>query len=114
VVNNTDPIYFYCAQEGHCPSLGMVGVINPPSSSALGALTAAAKKAGSSTIPSGTARGGVVKMAAGASASASSGNFAGLYGGGGGSSGGSGAGAIAVAWGVLCAALGMAGFIGSL
>ncbi|KAJ5307916.1 Cupredoxin [Penicillium atrosanguineum] len=30
-VNNTDPIWLYCAQIGHCQA-GMVAVINPPSS----------------------------------------------------------------------------------
>ncbi|KAJ6024656.1 cupredoxin [Penicillium herquei] len=29
-INNTDPIWYYCGQEGHCQA-GMVGVINPPS-----------------------------------------------------------------------------------
>ncbi|KAJ5715281.1 uncharacterized protein N7483_012462 [Penicillium malachiteum] len=28
-INNTDPIWYYCGQEGHCQA-GMVGVINPP------------------------------------------------------------------------------------
>jgi plastocyanin len=28
-VNSTDPMWFYCAQVGHCQA-GMVGVINPP------------------------------------------------------------------------------------
>lgn len=27
-INNTDPIWFYCAQARHC-QVGMVGVINP-------------------------------------------------------------------------------------
>jgi plastocyanin len=30
-VNDTNPIWFYCGQVGHCQG-GMVGVINPPSS----------------------------------------------------------------------------------
>lgn len=29
VINDTNPIWFYCATIGHCES-GMVGVINPP------------------------------------------------------------------------------------
>ncbi|OJJ42160.1 hypothetical protein ASPZODRAFT_105718 [Penicilliopsis zonata CBS 506.65] len=28
-INDTDPIWFYCGQTGHCQA-GMVGVINPP------------------------------------------------------------------------------------
>jgi plastocyanin len=31
VVNDTNPIYFYCATSGHCQK-GMFGIINPPSS----------------------------------------------------------------------------------
>lgn len=30
-INNTDPIFYYCSHTHHC-QLGMVGVINPPSS----------------------------------------------------------------------------------
>jgi len=49
-VNSTDPIWFYCAQVGHCQA-GMVGVINPPSGQTVADFQAAAKNAGSSSMP---------------------------------------------------------------
>ena len=35
VVNDTDPIFFYCGAPGSCISYGMVGVINPNASTSL-------------------------------------------------------------------------------
>jgi len=73
-VNDTNPIWFYCAQIGHCQA-GMVGVINPPATGdTLGTYVAVAAKAGTSTQPP-TVQGGVIeaanKVASGASGSAS-------------------------------------------
>jgi len=53
-VTSTDPIWFYCAQVGHCQA-GMVGVINPPASGteSIDAFASAAKAvAASNAIPS--------------------------------------------------------------
>jgi len=51
-INSTDPIWFYCAQVGHCQG-GMVGVINPPSGGdqTLDAFKSAAVNSQSSTMP---------------------------------------------------------------
>ncbi|KAH8820607.1 Cupredoxin [Xylogone sp. PMI_703] len=59
-INDTNPIWFYCAVPGHCQA-GMVGVINPPSggSQTLAAYKAAAANAGSSFTPA-SVQGGVV------------------------------------------------------
>ncbi|KAM6517030.1 hypothetical protein FSOLCH5_007983 [Fusarium solani] len=48
-VNNTDPIFFYCAIEGHCQA-GMAGVINQGSDT-LKAYQSAAAKTDKSTSP---------------------------------------------------------------
>jgi plastocyanin len=75
-ITDTNPIWFYCAQNipgDHC-ALGMVGVINPPSSgpNTLDAFAAAAKKTNSS-IAQPSAMGGIVaSKTTGAPASASS------------------------------------------
>ncbi|KAJ9649026.1 hypothetical protein H2199_000939 [Coniosporium tulheliwenetii] len=37
LINDTDPIFFYCSVPGSCDDYGMVGVINPVSSQRLGA-----------------------------------------------------------------------------
>jgi len=58
-INDTNPIYFYCALPGHCQA-GMVGAINPPSSgNTLAAYKSAASSAGGSTAPAGV-QGGVL------------------------------------------------------
>jgi len=43
MVESTDPIWFYCAQEGHCQA-GMVGVINPTADATWQDFANAAKK----------------------------------------------------------------------
>ncbi|KAK9470756.1 Cupredoxin [Dipodascopsis tothii] len=51
-INNTDPIWFYCAEAYHCQS-GMTGVINPPSSGdSLDDYTSSAETQGSNVRPS--------------------------------------------------------------
>ncbi|KAJ6444806.1 LON peptidase N-terminal domain and RING finger protein 1 [Purpureocillium lavendulum] len=67
-VNNTDPIFFYCAIDGHCQG-GMVGVINEGSDK-LTAFKAAAGKTDSSSAPA-AAYGGVNGPAPSGGASAS-------------------------------------------
>ncbi|PKX88818.1 cupredoxin domain-containing protein [Aspergillus novofumigatus IBT 16806] len=51
-VNDTNPIWYYCPQVGHCQA-GMVGVINPPRNGpdTLDAFKSAAKDAGDTTVP---------------------------------------------------------------
>lgn len=51
VVNDTDPIFFYCGAEGSCISWQMVGVINPNSSTSLEAHRQAAKDADYMLLP---------------------------------------------------------------
>jgi len=53
LVNDTKPIWFYCSQAKHC-ELGMVGVINPPTTGAntLEAFKANAAKVSKSEAPS--------------------------------------------------------------
>ncbi|KAJ5624328.1 cupredoxin [Penicillium lagena] len=62
-VNDTNPIWFYCGQVGHCQA-GMVGVINPPSSGAdtLEAFKKAASGTKSSNVPA-MVQGGVIQAA---------------------------------------------------
>ncbi|KAI5197090.1 hypothetical protein AUEXF2481DRAFT_91302 [Aureobasidium subglaciale EXF-2481] len=71
-VNDTQPIWYYCPQGDHCQA-GMVGVINPPSSSdqTIGGFIIAASSAGTSTVPNGV-YGGVL-AANGASGGAAAG-----------------------------------------
>jgi len=59
-VNDTNPIWFYCATIGHCES-GMAGVINPPSdgSETLDQYKAAASKVSNPPAPS-VAQGGSI------------------------------------------------------
>jgi hypothetical protein len=65
VVNNTDPIWFYCAQTtgNHCQS-GMVGSINAPPTGekTLAAFIDLAKKASTSTIPPNAPLGGILSV----------------------------------------------------
>lgn len=69
-VNDTNPIWFYCSQVGHCQN-GMVGVINPPSSgNTLEAYSAASAKTQKSTTPNNVG-GGVFANGGGSSSSAS-------------------------------------------
>ncbi|KAF4216352.1 hypothetical protein CNMCM8980_005261 [Aspergillus fumigatiaffinis] len=51
-VNDTNPIWYYCGQIGHCQA-GMVGVINPPSNGpdTLDAFKSAAQDSGDTTVP---------------------------------------------------------------
>ncbi|KAF3905317.1 hypothetical protein ABW20_dc0108763 [Dactylellina cionopaga] len=52
VVTSSDPIWYYCAQAGHCQA-GMVGVINPPTSGdTLAAFKSAAANADTKSTPS--------------------------------------------------------------
>ncbi|KND92838.1 hypothetical protein TOPH_02825 [Tolypocladium ophioglossoides CBS 100239] len=69
-VNNTDPIFFYCAVANHCQS-GMVGVVNPTSDQTLDKYTSSAKSASSNVSPN-APYGGRLLQASGATASASS------------------------------------------
>ncbi|KAK6347459.1 hypothetical protein TWF718_005301 [Orbilia javanica] len=65
ILENTDPIYFYCAQGTHC-QLGMVGAINPPSSgNTLAAFKSAANHARTQSTPS-SPYGGVISVQGGA------------------------------------------------
>ncbi|KAE8135658.1 Cupredoxin [Aspergillus pseudotamarii] len=52
-VNDTNPIWYYCGQIGHCQA-GMVGVINPPASGSdtLEAFKSAASNANGDSVPS--------------------------------------------------------------
>jgi len=50
-VNNTSPIWFYCATAKHCQS-GMVGVINPPAGKTVEMFAAAAALAPNNVAPS--------------------------------------------------------------
>ncbi|KAJ5221108.1 uncharacterized protein N7469_009995 [Penicillium citrinum] len=58
-VNDTNPIWFYCGQVGHCQA-GMVGVINPSTSGpdTLDAFKSAASSANGQSVPA-TAQGGI-------------------------------------------------------
>ncbi|GFF41255.1 hypothetical protein IFM51744_04743 [Aspergillus udagawae] len=71
-VNDTNPIWFYCGQIGHCQA-GMVGVINPPRNNpdTLDAFKAAAQNAGGSTVPA-SVGGGTVGKPGNASTTSSS------------------------------------------
>jgi len=56
-INSTDPIYYYCEEEGHCQA-GMVGGINLPTGDKdQTAYAAAAKKTSSSSAPDGVTGG---------------------------------------------------------
>ncbi|GJN66542.1 hypothetical protein PLIIFM63780_004011 [Purpureocillium lilacinum] len=74
-INNTDPIFFYCAIDGHCQG-GMVGVINEGSDK-LSAYKSAAANTDSSSAPANayggtngpSPSGGASSSASGASAS---------------------------------------------
>ncbi|KAJ5606612.1 hypothetical protein N7510_009393 [Penicillium lagena] len=57
-VNDTNPIWFYCGQVGHCQA-GMVGVINPSGSDTLDAFKSAASSANGDSVPS-AAQGGIL------------------------------------------------------
>ncbi|KAJ5109668.1 cupredoxin [Penicillium argentinense] len=57
-VNDTDPIWFYCGQVGHCQA-GMVGVINPSGANTLDSFKNAASNADGITVPS-AVQGGVL------------------------------------------------------
>jgi len=71
-VNNTDPIWFYCAQVGHCQG-GMVGVINPPASGqSLAQFRSAAAGSKSSSSPAGVQGGTLGAPSSGSSTAASS------------------------------------------
>jgi len=70
-INDTNPIWFYCAIPTHCQA-GMVGVINPPASgNTLQTFQSNAKKAGTSFTPS-TVQGGIVGPAKAATPPSSS------------------------------------------
>jgi len=71
-INDSSPIWFYCAYPGHCEG-GMAGVINPPENSAttIDAYIAAAMNV-SSTVAPATVQGGVIGAAIAASSSSSS------------------------------------------
>jgi len=59
-INDTNPIWFYCSTPGHCQA-GMVGVINPGSSSnTLNGYRSAAGNAGTSSQPD-SVQGGVIQ-----------------------------------------------------
>lgn len=61
IVTSTDPVWFYCAQPGHCQA-GMVGAINPPSSgNTLAAFRRAASTANTRSMPS-AVFGGVISV----------------------------------------------------
>ncbi|KAK6495090.1 hypothetical protein TWF481_003118 [Arthrobotrys musiformis] len=65
ILENTNPIYFYCAQSTHC-QLGMVGAINPPSTgNTLAAFKTAAMNARTQSTPS-SPYGGVISVQGGA------------------------------------------------
>ncbi|KAE9380032.1 hypothetical protein N431DRAFT_394501 [Stipitochalara longipes BDJ] len=69
-VNDTSPIWFYCSEYMHC-QLGMVGVVNPPSTGdTIQAYALATSKTSNSTTPADVA-GGVFSSAAPPSASTS-------------------------------------------
>ncbi|EED17190.1 extracellular serine-rich protein, putative [Talaromyces stipitatus ATCC 10500] len=57
-INDTNPIWYYCGEPGHCQA-GMVGVINPPSngSNTITAFKASAANANGSTVPASVAGG---------------------------------------------------------
>ncbi|KAJ5537455.1 cupredoxin [Penicillium frequentans] len=76
IVNDTNPIWLYCAQIGHCQA-GMVAVINPPMSGqdTLAAFKAAAAEMSSSSEPS-SIQGGVLGMPSNSSTSTSDGSTA--------------------------------------
>lgn len=57
-VNDTNPIWFYCGQVGHCQA-GMVGVINPSGSDTLDAFKSAASSANGESVPA-MAQGGIL------------------------------------------------------
>ncbi|KAJ5733261.1 hypothetical protein N7533_013708, partial [Penicillium manginii] len=57
-VNDTNPIWFYCGQVGHCAA-GMVGVINPSGSDTLDAFKSAASSVSGQSVPA-TAQGGIL------------------------------------------------------
>ena len=44
LVNDTDPIFFYCSAPGSCINYGMVGVINPNATTSLEVQQEAAEK----------------------------------------------------------------------
>ncbi|OJJ05876.1 hypothetical protein ASPVEDRAFT_32221 [Aspergillus versicolor CBS 583.65] len=71
-INDTNPVWFYCAQIGHCQA-GMVGVINPPSggSDTLDAFKSAASTASAAPTPS-AVNGGVFGKPSETTSSASS------------------------------------------
>ncbi|KAJ5771553.1 Cupredoxin [Penicillium odoratum] len=70
VVNDTNPIWLYCAQIGHCQA-GMVAVINPPNQDALSMFKAAAAKVSESSEPS-AVQGGTLGVPRNSSTSTSS------------------------------------------
>jgi len=75
-INDTNPIWYYCGQVGHCQA-GMVGVINPPSSgNTLDAYKSAAGKAQTGTNPT-VVSGGVVSAVVPASGGSGSSSAAG-------------------------------------
>ncbi|KAJ5980301.1 hypothetical protein N7481_007599 [Penicillium waksmanii] len=57
-VNDTNPIWFYCGQVGHCQA-GMVGVINPSGSDTLDGFKSKASSASGQSVPA-TAQGGIL------------------------------------------------------
>ncbi|KAF7133704.1 hypothetical protein CNMCM5793_005002 [Aspergillus hiratsukae] len=69
-VNDTNPLWYYCGQIGHCEA-GMVGVINPPSNGpdTLDAFKSAAQNAEDTTVPAAVA-GGTLGQPSNASTSA--------------------------------------------
>ncbi|KAJ6110145.1 hypothetical protein N7486_002380 [Penicillium sp. IBT 16267x] len=69
-VNDTNPIWFYCAQVGHCQA-GMVGVINPSGSDTLDSFKSAASSANGQSAPA-TAQGGIVGTPSAAQATTTS------------------------------------------
>ncbi|KAF3391104.1 hypothetical protein DPV78_011071 [Talaromyces pinophilus] len=75
-INDTNPIWYYCGQPGHCQA-GMVGVINPPStgSDTLAAFKASAATANGTTIPA-SVNGGVFGGASASSSPSASGTSA--------------------------------------
>lgn len=69
-VNDTNPIWFYCGQVGHCQA-GMVGVINPSGSDTLKSFKSAASNANGQSVPA-TAQGGILGTPSAAKTTAAS------------------------------------------
>jgi hypothetical protein len=64
-VNSTDPIYFYCPKGTHCKA-GMVGVVNPLTSTDLATYKSAAASVAAAVTPAAVEGGTVTTLAAAA------------------------------------------------